>query len=294
MTSFGKSAEKSATTSNDAGSSASMSSYTFSRTMSSSASMARGVNTLLTSLRIFWCSGGSIEMITLGTGMRVVVRLDHVEGGALSRRVRLVVLGRRRHVVVARQRPEVPFGVVVDGRLVAKTPIGVVRPVEELLGERDRTRPGRRPLRRRCRTHRIAPVSLYFTMVSHSMPASISTSSVCWPCSGAPCGTTLCSSNCTGFVGSAIGHTVHGGGVRDIAVRRDRRVLTQLSRCLHYAPRTGKARQGRTPLRDGALRESFVEQGDQRHPVLVPRCADRRTGDRSINSGRPIACMASG
>ena len=31
--------------------------------------MARGVNTRLTSLRIFSCSGGSIEMITLGTGM---------------------------------------------------------------------------------------------------------------------------------------------------------------------------------------------------------------------------------
>ena len=69
MTSFGKSAEKSATTSNDAGSSASMRSYTFSRTMSSNDAMARGVKTLLTSLRIFWCSGGSIEMITLGTGM---------------------------------------------------------------------------------------------------------------------------------------------------------------------------------------------------------------------------------
>ena len=53
ITSLGKIAEKSATTSNDDGSSSSMRSYTLSRTMSSKDSIARGVNTLLTSLRIF-------------------------------------------------------------------------------------------------------------------------------------------------------------------------------------------------------------------------------------------------
>ena len=53
MTSFGNNAEKSATTSKELGSIASMRSRTFSRTMSSSAEMARGVKTLLTSLRIF-------------------------------------------------------------------------------------------------------------------------------------------------------------------------------------------------------------------------------------------------
>ena len=37
--------------------------------MSSREAIARGVKTLLTNLRIFWCSGGSIEMITLGGGI---------------------------------------------------------------------------------------------------------------------------------------------------------------------------------------------------------------------------------
>ena len=69
MISTGNNAEKSATMSKEVGSSVAMTSWIFSRTMSSRLAIARGVNTLLTSLRIFWCSGGSIEMITLGSGM---------------------------------------------------------------------------------------------------------------------------------------------------------------------------------------------------------------------------------
>src|SRR6185437_12109444 len=106
--------------------------------------------------------------------------------------VRFVVLGCGRHVVVSGQRPEVPLGVVVHRSLVSQPPIRRIRPVEEFLREGielDR-------ICLRCNgIHRIAPASLYFSMSSHAMPASIKTSSVCWPCSGAPGGTTGCSSN---------------------------------------------------------------------------------------------------
>ena len=66
MISTGKSAAKSSTTSNDGGSRASATAVIFARIIGSSAAIARGVNTLLTSLRITVCSGGSIMMINGG------------------------------------------------------------------------------------------------------------------------------------------------------------------------------------------------------------------------------------
>src|ERR1700739_2161197 len=98
------------------------------------------------------------------------------------------------YILVPSERTEVPLRVVIDGRLVAEPSIGVISPVEKVRRKRIEIDGAIRYFGCR-RGHRITPDFLYFVIVAQSTPASIRTSSVCWPCSGAPGGTTDCSSN---------------------------------------------------------------------------------------------------
>lgn len=77
MISIGNSAEKSCTMSNPSGSTADRQSSITCSTIGLSDAMARGVNTLLSRLRMCRCSGGSIMMIDLcggGVSLRTMAR----------------------------------------------------------------------------------------------------------------------------------------------------------------------------------------------------------------------------
>ena len=98
------------------------------------ASMARGVKTLLTRLRICRCSGGSMMMIIFASHR--FVWLAPAPGRAVCRRIGFKVLVRGGYIFVPGQRVEVMLLVVVDRRFLAHSPVDLPGTVEELLGER--------------------------------------------------------------------------------------------------------------------------------------------------------------
>ena len=93
---------------------------------------------------------------------------------------------------------------------------------------------------------------------------------MCWPCSGAPAGTTCLLVELHRIDRQRELRTVHRRHVRDVAVRDDRRVVVQLTRRLHRTPRARERRQRSRPLGERALGEDVVEDRDQLYPVGEP------------------------
>ena len=135
MTSTGNSAAKSATMSNWSRPTSWSRKPAITRVTSGSrSSIAFLVNTVRTSLRSRSCSGGSMMIIMLV--VHLLAHRQDVHGHAVRAAERLPVPVRGDDVRVPGQGVEVPPVAVVDRRLLAHPLVGLVRVIEEGVGER--------------------------------------------------------------------------------------------------------------------------------------------------------------